>query len=64
MQTSPIPTLIESLNYQPEELQFGTSGRRGEVVHLTQLEIFINVVAELEFLQSLPLSEGGIAGGD
>ena len=37
---------------QPRELQFGTSGRRGEIVHLTPLEIYINVLAELEYLQS------------
>jgi len=57
-------SLRQALNYQPQELQFGTSGRRGLVVDLTQLEIFINVVAELEFLQSLPKSEGGISKGD
>jgi phosphomannomutase len=53
-----------SLRYEPRELQFGTSGRRGEVIHLTDLEIYINVLAELEYLQSLPLSAGGIARGD
>jgi len=50
--------------YEPVELKFGTSGRRGEVIHLTQLEIYINVVGELEFLLSLPAHDGGIARGD
>jgi phosphomannomutase len=64
MQTISPSTLRECLNYEPKELQFGTSGRRGEVVHLTQLEVFINAVAELEFLQSLSKSEGGIVRGE
>jgi phosphomannomutase len=34
------------------------------VVDLTQLEIYINATAELNFLLSLPLSEGGIAKGE
>jgi len=58
------PRLSARLNYQPRELRFGTSGRRGEVIHLTQLEAYINVCAELEYLQSLPRSEGGIRAGD
>jgi phosphomannomutase len=57
-------SLRSKLNYQPQELQFGTSGRRGLVVHLTHLEIFINVVAELEFLQSLSKEQGGILRGE
>jgi phosphomannomutase len=64
MHTKSSSTLRESLTYEPKELQFGTSGRRGEVVHLTQLEVFINAVAELEFLQSLPQSDGGIVRGE
>ena len=54
-------TLRSRLDYEPRILRFGTSGRRGEVVHLTQLEIYINALAELEYLQSLPAAEGGIA---
>ena len=53
-------SLRASLNYEPRELEFGTSGRRGKVVDLTQLEIYINALAELEYLQSLDMSEGGI----
>jgi len=64
MQTKSNSNLSESLTYEPKELQFGTSGRRGEVVHLTQLEVFINAVAELEFLQSLAKADGGIVRGE
>jgi len=57
-------TLKTSLAYEPQVLKFGTSGRRGDVVHLTQLEIYINATAELEYLQSLPRADGGIVRGD
>lgn len=57
-------TLRSRLRYEPQVLKFGTSGRRGLVVDLTQLEIYINASAELEYLQSLPADAGGIAGGD
>jgi len=57
-------SLESSLDYTPQVLKFGTSGRRGEVVHLTQLEIYINALAELEYLQSLQPAEGGIRRGD
>jgi phosphomannomutase len=57
-------TLRATLNYEPRELKFGTSGRRGEVIHLTQLEIYINATAELEYLQGLPVETGGILRGD
>jgi len=56
-------SLRSNLNYQPVELQFGTSGRRGKVVDLTQLEVYINALGELEYLQSLPAMEGGISPG-
>jgi phosphomannomutase len=57
-------SLRSRLNYEPQELGFGTSGRRGKVVDLTQLEVYLNALAEMEYLQSLPLSEGGIQQGD
>jgi phosphomannomutase len=57
-------TLRSRLAFEPHVLKFGTSGRRGEVVHLTQLEIYINVLAEVEYLQSLPATEGGIVRGE
>jgi len=64
MTTTPQNSLRQHLNFEPQELQFGTSGRRGQVIHLTQLEVFINAVAELEFLQSLAKAEGGIEKGE
>ena len=61
---APSPGSLRSqLTYQPHELRFGTSGRRGEVVDLTQLEIYIDAFAELSYLQGLPESKGGIACG-
>ncbi len=60
----PDDSLRAHLTYEPRELNFGTSGRRGLVVDLTQLEIYINVTAELVYLQSLPISDGGIVPGD
>jgi phosphomannomutase len=57
-------SLRSRLTYEPQELAFGTSGRRGKVVDLTQLEVYLNARAELEYLQSLAPSEGGIKRGD
>ena len=57
-------SLYTHLTYKPRELGFGTSGRRGKVVDLTQLEVYLNASAEVAFLQSLPLPEGGIQQGD
>jgi phosphomannomutase len=63
--TKTIPGSLRSrLLYEPQVLRFGTSGRRGEVVHLTQLEIYTNALAELHYLQSLPEGEGGVRRGD
>ncbi len=56
-------TLRDRLNYTPVELRFGTSGRRGRVADLTQLEIYINALAELEYLLALPAGSGGIERG-
>jgi phosphomannomutase len=56
--------LRSTLAYEPYELRFGTSGRRGRVVDLTQLEISLNVLGELEYLQSLSRAEGGIVRGE
>lgn len=57
-------SLRSRLVYEPRELKFGTSGRRGDVVDLTQLEVYINALAEIGYLQSLPSTEGGIVQGD
>ncbi|HEU5069408.1 MAG TPA: hypothetical protein VFV96_03235, partial [Verrucomicrobiae bacterium] len=56
-------SLRAALDYEPQPLKFGTSGRRGEVVHLTQLEIYLNARAELDYLFSLPAAAGGIRAG-
>jgi phosphomannomutase len=52
------------LIYEPCELKFGTSGRRGLVRDLTQLEVYINVRGELSYLQGLAQEDGGIAPGE
>jgi len=57
-------TLKSRLTHEPQALKFGTSGRRGEVAHLSQLEVYLNALAELEYLQSLSLDEGGVIPGD
>src|ERR1700691_3988883 len=57
-------SLRSHLNYEPQVLGFGPSGRRGKVVDLTQLEVYLNALAELEYLQSLSSSAGGIKRGD
>ena len=57
-------TLRAALQYEPVTLRFGTSGRRGKVADLTPLEIYLNAVAELEYLQALPATAGGIVRGD
>lgn len=57
-------SLRSRLVYEPRELRFGTSGRRGELIHLTPLEIYINASAEIEYLQSLPRADGGVAAGE
>jgi phosphomannomutase len=61
---SRVDDLRSHLNHQPQELRFGTSGRRAPVSHLTQLEVYINVLGELRYLQSLEGSEGGIRAGE
>jgi len=57
-------SLASQLDHDPRPLAFGTSGRRGLLKDLTQLEVFINALAELEYLQTLPISDGGISRGD
>lgn len=60
----PPDSLRARLDHEPVELRFGTSGRRGEVRHLTQLEVYINALAEIEYLNALPPGEGGVVRGD
>lgn len=63
-QQAGVETLADRLRHTPRELKFGTSGRRGLVADLTQLEVYINALAELEYLQSLDLEDGGVVRGD
>ena len=57
-------SLRENLKYEPRELRFGTSGRRGRVADLTQLEVYINVTGEIEYLQSIAQPNGGVRRGE
>src|SRR6185312_12791444 len=59
-----MPDLRSRLNHTPKPLGFGTSGRRGLIADLTQIEIYINVTAELEYLLSLSPEDGGITRND
>ena len=45
--------LISSLNYRPIPLAFGTSGLRGLVSEITDLEAYINVRGTLRYLSSI-----------
>jgi phosphomannomutase len=46
----PMTTLLESLTHPPVELRFGTSGLRGLVTDMTDLECYINTRGFLAFL--------------
>ncbi len=62
-----MPTLRESLSYEPSELKFGTSGLRGLVTEMTDLECYINTAGFLKFLSNVGhLQAGGTiyVGGD
>jgi phosphomannomutase len=48
--TSGGPSLRDALDYAPAELAFGTSGLRGRVCDITNLEAYINTRAFLSFL--------------
>lgn len=45
-------TLKESLTYTPVELKFGTSGLRGLVTEMTDLECYINTQGFISFLET------------
>jgi phosphomannomutase len=59
-------TLRQALQYQPVELEFGTSGLRGLVKDITDLEAYVATLAFLRFLeegrQARPGSEVFLAG--
>lgn len=54
-------SLAESLSYTPVELGFGTSGLRGLVEDMTDLECYINTAGFLRFLQEEQGLESGAA---
>lgn len=60
----PEGSLARALDHVPAILGFGTSGRRGLLKDLTQLEIYINALAEIEYLKTLPLEDGGVREGE
>jgi phosphomannomutase len=47
------------LNYSPRALRFGTSGLRGMVRDMTDLEVYINTRAFLDYLQKSDEIEPG-----
>jgi phosphomannomutase len=53
----------DTLTYEPVILKFGTSGRRGLVADLSQLEVYLNLRAEFDFLLELSAAEGGVQPG-
>lgn len=59
----PAGSLGAALAYTPVPLAFGTSGRRGRVVDLTQLEVYLNARAELDYLLARTPADGGIRSG-
>ena len=57
---NPQTTFRQALLYEPVELEFGTSGLRGLVKDITDLEVWVAVTAFLRFLED---SGGATAGG-
>jgi len=55
-------TLRDHLSYEPVALAFGTSGLRGRVADITNLEAYVNTAAWLRYL--FAASKGGIQRGD
>lgn len=53
-------SFVSSLSYTPVELSFGTSGLRGLVTDMTDLECYINTVGFINFLQK----ENGYSKGE
>lgn len=61
------PMLQQRLTYTPTELGFGTSGLRGLVTDMTDLECFVNVTGFLAFLKdkkSITVGDTVSIGGD
>lgn len=62
-----MPQLIKSLSYEPVELGFGTSGLRGLVADMTDIECYINSIAFLDYVAAAQgLLKGSVifVGGD
>ena len=57
-------SLESHLQIELQALKFGTSGRRGLVRAMPQLEIYLNARAEIEYLQGLDRQVGGIVPGE
>lgn len=57
-------SLESHLQIELQALKFGTSGRRGLVRAMPQLEIYLNARAEIEYLQGLDRQAGGIVPGE
>jgi phosphomannomutase len=53
-------SLLDKLTYEPVELSFGTSGLRGLVTDMTDLECYINTIAFMDFI----VESGGHKMGD
>src|SRR5919112_5545485 len=53
MSVEPKTSSVEFLNYTPVPLAFGTSGLRGLVTDITDLEAYINVKGALRYLLSI-----------
>jgi phosphomannomutase len=60
----PEGSLGASLDHEPVALAFGTSGRRGLLKDLSQLEVYLNALSEIEYLKSLDAEQGGVHSGD
>ena len=52
--------LVDSLNYTPNKLSFGTSGLRGLLSDMTDLECYINAAGFLKFLKDSGESVGTV----
>jgi phosphomannomutase len=62
-----MPTLRESLTYEPVELKFGTSGLRDLAANMTDLECYLNTAGFLQFLvkqQQFQQGETVLVAGD
>ena len=58
---APVTTLRQSLAYEPVELSFGTSGLRGLVKDITNLEAYVNVRGFLAWQRQIGELEAGAA---